>query len=99
MVNNLPKCYSCKCLVLQDYGYSNYTVEGTMVRCLKDKFKEFERDYFDPGNEGYLALAAKKCGCYLEGVPLSCDVDGEVEETKEQRIRTIDKELASKDIL
>lgn len=29
------KCFNCKFYMTQDYGYSNYTVEGTDHHCLK----------------------------------------------------------------
>ena len=39
-------CTSCKFAVLEDYGYSNYTTEGTNFRCGVGKHPDGEFDAF-----------------------------------------------------
>lgn len=80
MTGNLPKCYSCHFMLLRDYGYSDYTVEGTMVECLKQKFGDREKAYGanekDVAEEvGYLDAAALNCRDYKAGEPLNLNVD------------------------
>ena len=43
-------CSDCKHSVLVDYGYSNYTVEGTNVYCIKKLHPNpgFDNWYGDP---------------------------------------------------
>lgn len=84
-IGNLPKCYGCHFMLLRDYGYSDYTVEGTMVECLKKRFEDREEAYdFEEKamveQNGYLAAAAEKCADYRTGEPLTLNVDCDCDE-------------------
>ena len=37
-------CLDCRFAVEEDYGYSNYTVEGTDVHCLKKLNSDLPKD-------------------------------------------------------
>jgi len=66
-----PKCESCKFFMMEDYGYSNWTVEGTNYSCLKGCFGQTEdRD---------ITFAQKDCVKHGEGDPWCIDVDHESE--------------------
>lgn len=69
------KCTDCKHCLLQDHGYSNWTVEGTTVHCLKGKHPdgEFDRWY---GEDDRL-LYANKCKSFKKGVAQDIDVEHE----------------------
>lgn len=60
---------------MQDYGYSNYTVEGTEFFCA---IKKHPADGFDRwyGDDKRLAFAAG-CDMFREGEPIGLDVDGD----------------------
>lgn len=78
------QCESCKFYVLDDYGYSNYTVEGTMQCCAKKVFVSFDRFY---GNAPEQAKIPDPCPRYEFGEPIEMDVemDGFNYLTDEQR--------------
>jgi hypothetical protein len=87
----LPKCYGCKFLCFADYGYSDWTVEGSLVECLHGEFDDREKAYsFEEAasieQDGYLAVAAAKCGKYEAGEPLELNVDCDHEEAKKERL-------------
>jgi len=68
-------CGNCKYAICKDYGYSNYTVEGTHINCLKSLNPEF------PCDRGYKLpkelLFASQCSSFIQGDPVSVDVDQE----------------------
>lgn len=66
-------CENCKHCVLQDEGYSNYTVEGTTVDCAVKAHPDvpFDRWY---GEDGRLRYAIW-CDKFDEGLHLEFDVD------------------------
>jgi hypothetical protein len=69
-------CEGCKFALLEDYGYSNYTVEGTTVHCLKRLHPDregFDRWY---GEDGRL-LFAERCPGFVAGEPVEVDVEQE----------------------
>lgn len=68
-------CETCKWCVMQDHGYSNYTVEGTTVHCLKKLHPE---DGFDRwfGDDKRIAFA-NECAGYEAGEAVSIDCDRE----------------------
>jgi|ERR1035437_27739 hypothetical protein len=72
-VRRFRSCSDCKFCVYQDYGYSNYTVEGTNIYCLAGKFDDVEDSY--DGND--LFGQATDCEFYNQGEPWKLDVDGE----------------------
>jgi len=69
------KCDACRWCLLEDYGYSNYTVEGTYVHCLKELHpgSGFDRFY---GDDSRLDVAAS-CPAFSPGEPVEVDVDRE----------------------
>ena len=70
------KCINCKYCVQKDYGYSNWTVEGTEADCLLNLHPNFPIDRFY-GDEPELDFA-KKCENFTEGesVEIDCDQEG-----------------------
>lgn len=72
---NQRNCGDCKFSVRQDYGYSNWTVEGTNFSCLKDLHPDREFDFFygEPDQLKY----ASSCQSYVFGAGLSIDCDND----------------------
>jgi hypothetical protein len=68
-------CDNCKFFVKKDYGYSNYTVEGTDGYC---SVKKHPIDSFEVSS-GHMQEyeQAKECSYFYEGECWSCDVDGD----------------------
>jgi len=58
---------------MQDYGYSNYTVEGTTFYCFLKKHPDqpFDRFYGDDKRLNH----ANNCKHYRHGIPIELDVD------------------------
>lgn len=69
------KCTDCKYCYQQDTGYSNYTVMGTDVDCLKKKHPDGCFDLFY-GEEAKLNFA-NECADFIEGEGLFIDCDME----------------------
>lgn len=67
------KCDVCRWCLLEDYGYSNYTTEGTYVHCLKNLHPESGWDRFY--GEDKRLLFAETCPSFEEGEPVSVDVE------------------------
>ena len=68
-------CSECRYAVLVDYGYSNWTVEGTNLYCAK---KLHPNDGFDHWyGENNEVRFADNCSGYVSGAPVLVDVDGE----------------------
>jgi hypothetical protein len=70
-------CVDCRFHISEDYGYSSYTVEGTVFHCAKklhpdDSFDEF---YGDDKRLEY----AKECNGFETGVGIWMDVECENE--------------------
>jgi hypothetical protein len=68
-------CNGCRFACFVDYGYSNYTVEGTEFYCAKSLHPDghFDRFY---GEDKRLDFAAE-CSGFEAGEPISMDVDQE----------------------
>ena len=79
-----PRCYNCKFFTKQDIGYSNWTVEGTDITCLKDVFETIEESYSrrqsksNPENDSEFFKQAETCPYFKEGDGACFDADGEV---------------------
>ena len=61
-------CADCSKRYLQDFGYSNYTVEGTDIGCTLNKnpaYPTAEPHYAEKGDEPH--IFAETCGFYVEG--------------------------------
>ena len=73
----MKTCFDCNFAVLQDYGYSNYTVEGTTFRCAKKAHPQGECEHtFD---DDPWATFADKCDSFESGCCIRLDVEGEQE--------------------
>lgn len=68
-------CLDCKYCLTEDEGYSSWTVENTIVHCLKKAHPNtpFDRFY---GSEPQLKYASD-CSEFKRGVYLKLDVDRE----------------------
>ena len=91
----MEKCIDCKYCLQDDYGYSNYTVEGTTCYCLLDINPYFPEDRFY-GKEPSLEYA-RKCDSYREGEGISLDVDRDCQSMNQKLsdAYTQDEELRS----
>lgn len=71
----MKSCENCKFCILKDFGYSNYTVEGTYVICAKDAHPDgtFDRFYGEDKRLQY----ADKCPHFVDGIPIEVDVECE----------------------
>ena len=70
-------CLDCKWRVSEDFGYSNYTVEGTTFHCAIRKHPDGEFDQFY-GEDKRLKYAAE-CASFEPGEGVTMDVDHEEE--------------------
>ena len=71
----MMKCVECKFCVLKDYGYSNYTVEGTNADCFLDMNPDFPVDnYYGETPEHDFANV---CPRFKVGEPIYIDCDHE----------------------
>jgi hypothetical protein len=74
-------CTTCALCLRDSYGYSNYTVEGTLLACLAGLNPELE-DKEEPWHDVTPELAAildvaKSCPQYREGTGPALDVERE----------------------
>lgn len=78
-------CMTCRFACHMDFGYSNYTTEGTTFACAKKLHPEGEFDEFY-GEDKRLQYGAE-CEGYERGYGISMDVDHEnkADLTPEQR--------------
>lgn len=85
----MKNCDKCKNCVLWDYGYSNYTVEGTTFYCAKNIHPDKSFDHFY-GEEPKL-LYAEQCSEYEEGQGISLSVEDSYDDlTDEEKLRLKD---------
>lgn len=73
------KCSKCKFFCSEDFGYSNYTVEGTTYSCLKKQFEDSE--------DSDVKFADESCQKFEKGEPWYLDVDGEMEKPTEKWLK------------
>jgi hypothetical protein len=66
-------CSNCEYAIFHDYGYSNYTVEGTTFYCAINKHPDgaFDRWY----GESERLQFAEECDSFTEGDPIELDVE------------------------
>lgn len=71
----MKTCSECRWAVFEDFGYSNYTVEGTNFSCMKSLHPAgtFDRFY---GEDERLEFA-DKCDGFNAGEPVEIDCDRE----------------------
>lgn len=90
-------CNDCQFAFFADYGYSNYTVEGTDFFCTIGRHPKdgFDRFY---GEDNRLDFA-KECKCFVRGAPITMDVDheDETELTESQKMLLQVSELIHSD--
>lgn len=69
------QCSNCYNAVLADYGWSNWTVEGTSVYCSKKLHPSdgFDRWYGENKEDAF----AEQCPAFTKGKPVHMDVDRE----------------------
>jgi hypothetical protein len=76
-------CTTCVLCLRDDYGYSNYTCEGTLLSCLaglNPNLEDKEAPYSDTDMTPALAEAldvARTCPRYRFGAPATLDVERE----------------------
>ena len=67
------KCDNCKFCLIEDYGYSNWTVEGSNADCILELNPKF------PVDRGYGTAEeldfANVCPRFVEGDPVHVDVE------------------------
>ena len=80
-------CNECKFAILEDYGYSNYTVEGTNFRCGINKHPDGVFDHFY-GEEKKLEYASD-CPFFVVGEAIQIDCEQETVETLNEEERSI----------
>lgn len=68
-------CEDCKWALMEDSGYSNYTVENTAFYCLRGLHPDgsFDRYYGEEKKLGF----AEQCGSFVKGEHVWIDVDRE----------------------
>ena len=69
----VKKCSDCARCILVDCGYSNYTVENTVVNCslLLNPEAPFDRFYGEDKRDSF----AESCESFVTGEPAYLDVD------------------------
>lgn len=74
----MKRCTDCKYCVVHDFGYSNYTVEGTDIECLlnKNPYTPFDHWY---GEESKLTYA-EQCSEFTEGDAVMIYVEDDQED-------------------
>jgi hypothetical protein len=79
----MKTCGDCKYAILQDTGYSNYTVMGMDFHCAKELHPDDGFDWWY--GEDKRKEFAEQCAGYEAGEPVSMDVDGENEYTPDEQ--------------
>lgn len=74
-MNDKRTCNDCKFAVFHDFGYSNWTVEGTNFHCAKKLHPDGDFDRFY-GENPRLEFA-HECNGFVEGEPINMDVESE----------------------
>ena len=74
---NFKTCLSCQLCYIEDYGYSNYTVEGSNIGCYANKFEQ--REYSRYNGLIVELYKSNNCNSMIEGDYWELDVDGESE--------------------
>ena len=86
----MKSCNNCTNALMADYGYSNYTVEGTEFHCTlkKHPLGSFDRFYGKDERLGF----AENCTSFSEGYPEGLDVECEVLEDLPEQHKSYWKE-------
>ncbi len=93
LANNteLTTCETCSRFYSQDYGYSNWTVEGTSYGCYANQFEEMQDD-------DYMKYNAEDCIHYEEGEMWVQDCDGESERPSESWLKSLERDVKLKEL-
>lgn len=90
-------CTTCLLCLREDYGYSNWTTEGTTLHCLaglNPAVEGEEEPWREPTPELAAALdVALTCPRYRQGAPATMDVDQEGIDYKAQRENAVTSEM------
>jgi hypothetical protein len=86
-------CRRCRWHMWEEYGYSNYTVEGSYFHCLKKLHPEDGFDEFY-GEDPRLDFA-QTCGSFQVGEGVQLDCDREEEKDADLSAYTKDPEVAA----
>ena len=89
----LKTCENCELFYRQDYGYSNYTVEGSTYGCYAGKFD----DVGDYGTN--IEYEGVDCEYMIEGEPWYFDVDGSYDGPSDEWIKSTQRDVKLKVIL
>ncbi len=81
MIHDIKSCRRCSNCILEDYGYSNYTTEGSYLHCRHHPESGFDAFY----GEEPKTLYAEKCEHYQCG-ELDCDRENEFTDLEKERI-------------
>lgn len=87
-------CEGCERHYQQDYGYSNYTVEGTNYGCYADVWEETDTKGFD-----VIKYYSNNCKFYKEGDFWQLDVDGFNEPPDESWFKELNRDLKLTELL
>ena len=79
-------CLNCQLCYIQDYGYSNYTVEGTEIGCYANVFEKSDCDY---NRDTIIQYNAIGCNYMVDGEYWNLDVDGESDRPTEGWIKSV----------
>jgi len=91
--NKVKTCENCELFYRQDYGYSNYTVEGTTLGCYAGKFDDID------GYGSNIEFEGVDCEYMREGEPWFFDVDGSYEQPSEDWLKSIQRDVKLNAIL
>ncbi len=91
--NKLKTCENCELFYKQDYGYSNYTVEGSTYGCYAGKFDDVG-DY-----DSNIEYEGVDCEYMIEGESWYFDVDGSFDKPSDEWIKSIQRDVKLKAIL
>lgn len=92
---NCITCENCERHYQQDYGYSNYTVEGTSYGCYANIWEEID-DYY---TFNILKYHANTCKFHKAGDFWQLDVDGENSPPTESWFIEINRDIKLTDLL
>jgi hypothetical protein len=87
----LKTCGGCEKFYSKDYGYSNYTIEGTTYGCFIDQFDESEDDD--------VSFNGVDCKYYTDGSMWMFDVDGEEPYPSDDWFKSINRDVKLIDLL
>lgn len=85
--SKVKTCENCELFYKQDYGYSNYTVEGSTYGCYAGKFDDVGDYASDIEFEGV------DCEYMREGEPWYFDVDGSYDGPSEDWLKSIQRDV------